>query len=143
MQLFSEPLSQLDALGIHALGTQDTDNRRASIFMPKHTLDGIGRKYSHARSLSLTFLPIEIESFCQLNFGVTFPLMAKIDVNGDKEDPVYTFLKAQKAGLLGMTRIKWNFEKFLIGKDGLVHKRYSSIATPESIAVDVENLLKA
>ncbi|KAF9301649.1 peroxiredoxin hyr1 [Mortierella antarctica] len=85
----------------------------------------------------------EIESFCQLNFGVTFPLMAKIDVNGDKEDPVYTFLKAQKAGLLGMTRIKWNFEKFLIGKDGLVHKRYSSIATPESIAVDVENLLKA
>ncbi|KAG0033122.1 peroxiredoxin hyr1 [Podila clonocystis] len=85
----------------------------------------------------------EIESFCQLNFGVTFPLMAKIDVNGDKEDPVYTFLKAQKAGLLGMSRIKWNFEKFLIGKDGLVHKRYSSIATPESIAVDVENLLKA
>ncbi|KAF9016433.1 peroxiredoxin hyr1 [Podila verticillata] len=84
----------------------------------------------------------EIESFCQLNFGVTFPLMAKIDVNGDKEDPVYTFLKAQKAGLLGMTRIKWNFEKFLIGKDGLVHKRYSSIATPESIAADVENLLK-
>lgn len=68
--------------------------------------------------------------------------MAKIDVNGDKEDPVYTFLKAQKAGLLGMTRIKWNFEKFLIGKDGLVHKRYSSIATPESIAADVENLLK-
>ncbi|KAF9382625.1 peroxiredoxin hyr1 [Podila verticillata] len=84
----------------------------------------------------------EIESFCQLNFGVTFPLMAKIDVNGDKEDPVYTFLKAQKAGLLGMTRIKWNFEKFLIGKDGLVHKRYSSITTPESIAADVENLLK-
>ncbi|KAG0036178.1 peroxiredoxin hyr1 [Podila clonocystis] len=85
----------------------------------------------------------EIESFCQLNFGVTFPLMAKIDVNGDKEDPVYTFLKAQKAGLLGMSRIKWNFEKFLIGKDCLVHKRYSSIATPESITADVENLLKA
>ncbi|KAF9415900.1 peroxiredoxin hyr1 [Podila epigama] len=85
----------------------------------------------------------EIESFCQINFGVTFPLMAKIDVNGDKEDPVYTFLKSQKAGLLGMTRIKWNFEKFLIAKDGSVYKRYSSIATPDTIAADVETLLNA
>ncbi|KAG0335080.1 peroxiredoxin hyr1, partial [Podila humilis] len=76
-----------------------------------------------------------------INFGVTFPLMAKIDVNGDKEDPVYTFLKAQKSGLLGMTRIKWNFEKFLIAKDGSVFQRYSSMATPESIAKDVEKLL--
>ncbi|KAF9583948.1 Glutathione peroxidase 2 [Lunasporangiospora selenospora] len=85
----------------------------------------------------------EINSFCQINFGVTFPLMAKIDVNGEKEDPVYTFLKSQKSGLLGMTRIKWNFEKFLIAKNGSVFQRYSSISTPESIEADVVRLLNA
>ncbi|KAG0329828.1 glutathione peroxidase gpx1 [Dissophora globulifera] len=84
----------------------------------------------------------EIESFCQLNFGVTFPLMDKIDVNGDKEDPVYTYLKAQKKSLM-MSRIKWNFEKFLIGKDGLVVERYASTTTPDSIAKDVEKCIAA
>ncbi|GJJ76907.1 peroxiredoxin [Entomortierella parvispora] len=83
----------------------------------------------------------EIESFCQVNFGVEFPIMAKIDVNGDKEDPVYTFLKSQKAGLLGLQRIKWNFEKFLINKQGTVVKRYSSVTTPGAIGEDVEKLL--
>ncbi|KAF9540771.1 glutathione peroxidase gpx1 [Mortierella hygrophila] len=83
----------------------------------------------------------EIESFCQVNFGVTFPLMAKIDVNGKSEDPVYTFLKSQKSGLLGLTRIKWNFEKFLIRKDGTVYERYSSATSPTSIAKDIEKLL--
>ncbi|KAK3843402.1 MAG: glutathione peroxidase [Linnemannia gamsii] len=84
----------------------------------------------------------EIESFCQLNFGVTFPLMAKVDVNGDHEDPVYTYLKSQKKSLM-MSRIKWNFEKFLIAKDGSVYERYASVSTPEAIAKDVEKLLHA
>ncbi|KAG0227841.1 Glutathione peroxidase 2 [Actinomortierella wolfii] len=83
----------------------------------------------------------EIESFCTVNFGVTFPLMAKIDVNGEKEDPVYAWLKQQKAGLLGLQRIKWNFEKFLIDRNGKVVERYSSITTPEAIAKDIEKLL--
>ncbi|KAF9942912.1 glutathione peroxidase gpx1 [Mortierella antarctica] len=84
----------------------------------------------------------EIESFCQVNFGVTFPLMAKIDVNGENEDPVYAYLKSQKKSLM-MARIKWNFEKFLIAKDGSVYERYASVSTPESIAKDVEKLLQA
>ncbi|KAF9355013.1 glutathione peroxidase gpx1 [Mortierella sp. AD094] len=84
----------------------------------------------------------EIESFCQINFGVTFPLMDKIDVNGDHEDPVYTYLKSQKKSLM-MSRIKWNFEKFLIAKDGTVYDRYASTTTPDSLAKDVEKLLAA
>ncbi|KAK3809741.1 MAG: YIR037Wp-like protein [Linnemannia gamsii] len=84
----------------------------------------------------------EIESFCQVNFGVTFPLMAKIDVNGKNEDPVYAFLKSQKSGLMGLTRIKWNFEKFLIRKDGSVYERYSSATSPSSIAKAIEKLLE-
>ncbi|KAG0048215.1 glutathione peroxidase gpx1 [Gryganskiella cystojenkinii] len=83
----------------------------------------------------------EITSFCQINFGVQFPIMAKVDVNGDKEDPVYTFLKSQKAGLLGLKRIKWNFEKFLINRQGKVVERYASVSTPDAIAADVEKLL--
>ncbi|KAG0195877.1 Glutathione peroxidase 2 [Mortierella sp. GBA30] len=83
----------------------------------------------------------EIESFCQVNFGVTFPLMAKIDVNGAKEDPVYTFLKSQKAGLMGLTRIKWNFEKFLVNRKGKVVHRYSSMTSPQAIADDIRKLL--
>ncbi|KAF8976860.1 peroxiredoxin hyr1 [Entomortierella lignicola] len=83
----------------------------------------------------------EIESFCKANYGVTFPIMDKIDVNGNEEDPVYTFLKSQKAGILGLTRIKWNFEKFLINKDGTVYQRYSSATVPSDIAGDIEKLL--
>lgn len=91
--------------------------------------------------ISLIKSRVEIESFCQVNFGVTFPLMAKIDVNGKNEDPVYAFLKSQKSGLMGLTRIKWNFEKFLIRKDGTVYERYSSATSPTSIAKDIEELL--
>ncbi|KAJ9067902.1 Glutathione peroxidase 2 [Entomophthora muscae] len=83
----------------------------------------------------------EIASFCQLNHGVTFPLMEKIEVNGDNVHPVYEFLKSQKAGILGLTRIKWNFEKFLINKEGKVQERYSSMSTPESLMPDIEKLL--
>ncbi|KAF9174096.1 glutathione peroxidase gpx1 [Mortierella sp. AD011] len=85
----------------------------------------------------------QIESFCKLNYGVTFPIMDKIDVNGSNEDPVYAFLKSQKAGILGLTRIKWNFEKFLINKDGTVYQRYSSTTDPSEIAGDIEKLLSS
>jgi glutathione peroxidase len=68
--------------------------------------------------------------------------MDKVDVNGDNEDPVYTYLKSQKKSLM-MSRIKWNFEKFLIAKDGSVAERYASITTPDTIGKDVEKLLAA
>lgn len=84
----------------------------------------------------------EIASFCQLNFGVTFPVLKKIDVNGDAADPVYKYLKSQKSGLLGLTRIKWNFEKFLIDKEGNVVERFSSLTSPLSIESKIEELLK-
>ncbi|OLL26659.1 Peroxiredoxin HYR1 [Neolecta irregularis DAH-3] len=83
----------------------------------------------------------EIQQFCQVNYGVSFPVLGKIDVNGDKEDAVFGWLKDKKAGLLGLKRIKWNFEKFLVDKNGNVVNRYASTAKPESIAKDVENLL--
>jgi hypothetical protein len=85
----------------------------------------------------------EIESFCSLNYGVSFPILAKVEVNGDEEHPVYKFLKSQKSGILGLKRIKWNFEKFLVQKDGLVFNRYSSLTKPEELKADIEKLLKA
>ncbi|TID21204.1 hypothetical protein CANINC_003484 [Pichia inconspicua] len=84
----------------------------------------------------------EIVEFCKLNYGVTFPIMKKIDVNGEHQDPVYEWLKSQKSGLLGFKGIKWNFEKFLIDKKGNVVHRYSSVKTPSAIAGDIEKLLK-
>ncbi|KAJ4148167.1 hypothetical protein LMH87_002648 [Akanthomyces muscarius] len=79
----------------------------------------------------------EIQSFCQINYGVSFPIMQKIDVNGDKAAPLYEWLKSEKAGLLGLKRIKWNFEKFLVGRDGKVVNRWASTTTPESIEKDI------
>lgn len=84
----------------------------------------------------------EIASFCTLNYGVSFPIMQKIDVNGDKTDPVYQYLKKQKSGILGLTRVKWNFEKFLIDKKGNVVERYGSTTKPSSMASTIEKLLK-
>ena len=84
----------------------------------------------------------DVAKACEINFGVTFPLFAKIDVNGDDEAPLYTFLKAQKKGLLGPD-IKWNFTKFLIGKDGTVLKRYAPQVAPEKITDDIEKALAA
>lgn len=84
----------------------------------------------------------EIGQFCQLNYGVTFPVLQKIDVNGDNASPVYKYLKEQKAGLLGLTRIKWNFEKFLIDKNGKVVERFSSLTKPSSLESAIEPLLK-
>lgn len=75
----------------------------------------------------------EIQSFCQVNYGVSFPIYGKIDVNGDKADPLYEWLKNEQPGLMGLKRIKWNFEKFLIGRDGKVKGRWASTTKPESL----------
>jgi glutathione peroxidase len=80
----------------------------------------------------------EIKSFCSLTYDVTFPMFAKIDVNGAKADPIYKYLKHEAKGLLGSEAIKWNFTKFLIGKDGEVVKRYAPADTPKSLEKDVE-----
>ncbi|KAJ3022588.1 Glutathione peroxidase 2 [Thoreauomyces humboldtii] len=75
----------------------------------------------------------EEESHCQINHGVTFPILEKVECNGDSVSPIYEYLKAQKSGLLGLRRIKWNFEKFLIGKDGVVIDRFASTTTPQTL----------
>jgi glutathione peroxidase len=83
----------------------------------------------------------EIASFCQLNYGVTFPMMSKIEVNGDAAHPLYQWLTAEAPGLLGSKAIKWNFTKFLVGKDGRVIKRYAPQDAPEKLAADIEAAL--
>ena len=83
----------------------------------------------------------EIATFCQRNFGVTFPMMSKIDVNGPDAHPLYQWLAAEAPGLLGSKAIKWNFTKFLVGKDGTVLKRYAPQDAPEKLAKDIEAAL--
>ena len=85
----------------------------------------------------------EIAEFCQLNYGVSFPMMAKIDVNGGDAHPLYQWLSSEAPGLLGTKAIKWNFTKFLVGKDGQVLKRYAPTDTPKSMADDIEAALKS
>ena len=79
----------------------------------------------------------EIGAFCQRKYDVTFPMFAKVDVNGSKAHPLYKWLRAEKGGRLG-SAIKWNFTKFLVGRDGNVIKRYGSSTKPEKIAADIE-----
>jgi len=83
----------------------------------------------------------EINSFCQSNYGVSFPMFSKIDVNGDNAAPLYKQLKSEAPGLLGTEAIKWNFTKFLINKDGEVVKRFAPTDKPESIGKEIEELL--
>ena len=83
----------------------------------------------------------EISEFCQLNYGVSFPMMAKIEVNGAEAHPLYQWLVKEAPGFLGTKAIKWNFTKFLIGKDGQVLKRYAPTDTPASMAQDIEAAL--
>lgn len=83
----------------------------------------------------------EIASFCQLNYGVSFPMMAKIEVNGPQAHPLYKWLVKEAPGVLGTQAIKWNFTKFLLGRDGRVIKRYGSIDTPKALATDIERAL--
>ncbi|MFE8703073.1 glutathione peroxidase [Cytobacillus sp. FJAT-54145] len=82
----------------------------------------------------------ETTQFCQLNYGVSFPMFAKVDVNGNNEDPLFTFLKEQKKGVLSK-EIKWNFTKFLIDKNGQVIKRYAPTTEPLKIEKDITKLL--
>ncbi len=83
----------------------------------------------------------EIGSFCQKNYGVTFPMFAKVEVNGDDAHPLFQHLKKEARGLLGSEGIKWNFTKFLVDRDGSVVKRFAPAATPESLAAEIEALL--
>jgi glutathione peroxidase len=83
----------------------------------------------------------EIEQFCKINYGVTFPLMEKIDVNGDSASPLFDWMKDEAKGLFGSTSIKWNFTKFLIDREGNVVRRYAPNDRPERIAKDIEKLL--
>ena len=85
----------------------------------------------------------EIGAFCTTNYGVSFPMMEKIDVNGSGAAPLYRWLTKEKPGLLGSTAIKWNFTKFLVGRDGKVQKRYAPLDTPASLATDIEAALAA
>jgi glutathione peroxidase len=85
----------------------------------------------------------DIASFCSLNYGVSFPMMAKVEVNGAQAHPLWQWLKQQAPGLLGSQAIKWNFTKFLVGKDGRVIKRYAPTDTPQSMAADIEAALAA
>jgi glutathione peroxidase len=83
----------------------------------------------------------EIKNFCSLNYEVSFPLFAKIKVNGDDAEPLYKYLKSEEKGILGTSAIKWNFTKFLVNRSGEVLKRYGSIDTPDSIEKDLAPLL--
>ena len=110
-------------------------------------------KKMHARGLEVLGFPCnqfgaqepgseeEIESFCEVNYGVTFPMFAKIDVNGKNAAPLYEYLKTSRPGLLGSEAIKWNFTKFLVDRKGRVVERYAPKVEPEAIAADIEKLL--
>jgi glutathione peroxidase len=84
----------------------------------------------------------EIKTFCEMNFGVRFPLFAKIDVKGPKAHPLYQYLVKEKPGLLGFKDIKWNFTKFLVDRNGKVVKRYAPTVKPEAMKADIEKLLQ-
>ncbi|AHE52697.1 glutathione peroxidase [Sphingomonas sanxanigenens] len=122
-------------------------------FTPQYAgLEALYRKY-HDQGFSVLAFPCnqfgkqepgdaeEIATFCSLTYDVTFPLFAKIDVNGDAADPLFAWLKAQKPGLLGSTGIKWNFTKFLVDRQGRVVHRYAPTTKPEDIARDIEKII--
>jgi len=83
----------------------------------------------------------EIQNFCRVNFGVTFPMFAKINVNGDQTHPLYRYLKSQQPGILGSESIKWNFTKFLVDKEGIVQDRFGSSTKPKSLEERIEKSL--
>ncbi|WP_223619474.1 glutathione peroxidase [Lysobacter sp. ESA13C] len=122
-------------------------------FTPQYTgLEKLERDYA-ARGFEVLGFPCdqfghqepgneaEIKEFCSLTYEVSFPLYAKIDVNGDQAHPLWKWLKDEKGGFLGIDAIKWNFTKFLVGRDGAVIKRYAPTDKPESIAADIEKAL--
>ena len=85
----------------------------------------------------------EIASFCELNYGVSFPMMAKVDVNGTQAHPLWNWLTSEAPGLLGSQAVKWNFTKFLVGRNGRVLKRYAPGDAPETLRADIEAGLAA
>ncbi|PGL69929.1 glutathione peroxidase [Bacillus sp. AFS055030] len=85
----------------------------------------------------------EIQSFCELNFGVTFPIFGKIDVNGEKADPLFKYLSSEAPGIMGLKSIKWNFTKFIIDKNGEVIERFAPQTNPQEMRATIEKLLKA
>jgi glutathione peroxidase len=122
-------------------------------FTPQYAgLEALWRKYGE-RGLTVLGFPcnqfgaqepgdeVAIGEFCRLTYDVTFPMFAKVDVNGDDTHPVFAFLKAAAPGLLGTEGIKWNFTKFLVDRDGNVVGRYASATKPEDMAGDIEKLL--
>ena len=122
-------------------------------FTPQYAgLEALWQRYG-ARGLEVLAFPCnqfgnqepgsaeEIDQFCQVNFGLSFPLMGKVEVNGPAATPLYQWLKEEAPGLLGSKGIKWNFTKFLIDRSGKVVRRYAPTAKPEDIAADIEALL--
>lgn len=122
-------------------------------FTPQYTgLEALHRKYAE-RGLRVLGFPCnqfgaqepgdaaEIANFCSLTYEVDFPMFAKIEVNGPKADPLYEFLKKEKRGLLGTEGIKWNFTKFLVGRDGEVAGRFAPNVKPEALEGEIEKLL--
>ncbi len=122
-------------------------------FTPQYAgLEALHRKYGE-RGFAILAFPCnqfgaqepgdaeEISNFCSLTYDVTFPLMAKIEVNGSGADPLYDYLKAAKPGLMGSKAIKWNFTKFLVDRTGAPVKRYAPTDKPESLEKDIEKLL--
>lgn len=85
----------------------------------------------------------QIEAFCTSQYGISFPLFEKIDVNGPQSHPLYAWLKTEKSGVLGSQSIKWNFTKFLLGRDGQVQERYGSTTKPEALRRDIERALQS
>lgn len=124
-------------------------------FTPQYTgLERLWRSYE-ARGLTIIGCPCdqfghqepgteaEIGAFCSSRYDVTFPLSSKLEVNGDHAHPLWTWLKVSEPGVLGTTAVKWNFTKFLVGRDGTVVARYAPTATPESLTKDIEAALLA
>jgi glutathione peroxidase len=83
----------------------------------------------------------EIAEFCEMNYGVSFPMFSKVDVNGDAAHPLFKYLASSKRGLMGSQAIKWNFTKFLVGRDGTVLERYAPTTKPEDLGPDIEKAL--
>jgi len=123
-------------------------------FTPQYAgLEALYEKY-HARGLEVLGFPCdqfghqepggeaEIKQFCSLTYGVSFPMFAKIKVNGADAHPLYEYLKETLPGILGLEAIKWNFTKFLVGRDGVPIKRYAPADKPESMESDVEAALR-
>jgi glutathione peroxidase len=124
-------------------------------FTPQYEgLEALQEKYA-ARGFSVLGFPCnqfgsqepgteaDIREFCQLTYGVKFPMFAKVDVNGDNAHPLYQHLKAEKRGFLGSRAIKWNFTKFLVAKNGAVVDRYPPTTKPENLTSDIEKALNS